>query len=71
MGQIMFCPKCNKNVATEKDYSVGVFVILLILGLLFGILYYVLKDKVRCSTCKTTEPYLQLPHSDNCVYHQH
>gem|GEM_PF-1493917 len=68
---IMYCPRCQRDITTEKDYNVGIFIVLLILGILFGLLYYLLSDKVRCPTCKTSEPYLQLPKTNTCNCHQH
>jgi RNA polymerase subunit RPABC4/transcription elongation factor Spt4 len=67
---VMYCPTCRRDVSTEKDYNLGLFIVLLILGILFGILYYVLSDKVRCPTCKTSEPYLQFSKSNNYGPHQ-
>ena len=50
------CENCKKKVVPIKKFSVGWFIVLLILGVLPGILYilyYSLIKKPRCPMCNT------------------
>ncbi len=48
---IMFCPRDQRNVETVKGYSLGVLIILLLITLLGGIIYYLLTHKPKCPFC--------------------
>ena len=46
-----FCAYCERYVTPERDFSVGALLILLLLGIIPGIIYYFLKAPV-CAICK-------------------
>jgi hypothetical protein len=46
-----FCAYCERHVTPERDFSVGALLILLLLGIIPGIIYYFLKAPV-CPICK-------------------
>jgi hypothetical protein len=46
-----FCVYCERYVTPERDFSVGALLILLLLGIIPGIIYYFLKAAV-CPICK-------------------
>lgn len=46
-----FCAICEKSVFPERDFSTGALLILLLLGILPGLIYYAVKNKT-CPICK-------------------
>ena len=48
---IMFCPRDQRNVETVKGYSLGVLILLLLITLVGGIIYYVFTHKDKCPFC--------------------
>jgi len=46
-----YCAFCQRSVHPERDFSVGALVVLLFLGIIPGLLYYVLKA-ANCPICK-------------------
>jgi len=48
---IMYCPRDQRNVETVKGYSTGLLIVLLIITLLGGIIYYLLANKPKCPFC--------------------
>lgn len=52
--QERWCTNCNKGVFPERKFSVGALVILLLIGIIPGLLYYALKNKV-CPICSKSD----------------
>ena len=46
-----YCAFCQRSVHPERDFSVGALVVLLFLGIIPGLIYYVLKA-ANCPICK-------------------
>lgn len=46
-----YCAICEKNVFPERDFSTGALLILLLLGIIPGLIYYAVKNKT-CPICK-------------------
>lgn len=46
-----YCAYCQRMVTPERDFSVGALIILLLIGIIPGIIYYFLKAKT-CPICK-------------------
>lgn len=48
--QEKWCARCQKSVFPERKFNVGAFVLLLFIGIVPGLLYYALTEKV-CPIC--------------------
>ena len=46
-----YCAICEKSVFPERDFSTGALLILLLLGIIPGLIYYAVKNKT-CPICK-------------------
>lgn len=46
-----YCAICEKTVWPERNFSVGALVVLLLLGIIPGLIYYAVKNKT-CPICK-------------------
>lgn len=56
MANIKYCPLCQRNVEPTKKLNWPIFIILLIIGIVPGLLYfiyYLLKPKKVCPICGT------------------
>lgn len=56
MVTIKYCPLCERKVEPVKKVNWIVFIILLLIGVVPGIIYfvyYLLKPKTRCPVCGT------------------
>lgn len=64
MANMKYCPSCKRNVNTEHSWSTAVFIILLILGVLPGLIYMVIRWKYRCPICHTPANMMYAPKFD-------
>lgn len=56
MANVKYCPLCQRNVEPTKKFNWPIFIILLIIAIVPGILYYIyylLKPKNVCPICGT------------------
>jgi hypothetical protein len=53
MAKMKYCPNCKQMVATERGYNAVVLIILLIIGILPGLIYWAVKRGRRCPLCHT------------------
>lgn len=54
MSFAKFCTNCKKKVYPKKTFSWGVLLILLLIGIIPGILYYALKNE-NCPNCNQAD----------------
>ena len=47
-----YCNNCEQMVEPKKHFSAGILLVLLLLGLIPGIIYYLLKSKT-CPICNS------------------
>jgi hypothetical protein len=52
---VMYCPRDQRNVETVRGYSLGLLIVLLIITLIGGIIYYLLANKPKCPYCGSKE----------------
>ncbi len=60
-----WCPACKRNVNTEPGYSLGILIVLLILFIIPGIIYWAVKRGRRCPICHTPDGMLTAPNLDD------
>lgn len=51
----MYCPRDQRNVQTIKGYSLGLLIVLLLITLLGGLIYYLLAKNPKCPYCKSRD----------------
>jgi len=51
----MYCPVDQRNIVTERGYSLGILILLIIIIWPAAIIYYFMKRESRCPMCKTPE----------------
>ncbi|WII09711.1 zinc ribbon domain-containing protein [Methanomassiliicoccales archaeon LGM-DZ1] len=65
MAEMMYCPNCGRNVNVTKwtGTRILILIVLLILGIIFGLIYliYVATRKESCPVCGTPAGMLQAP----------
>ncbi|KUE73500.1 hypothetical protein AUQ37_08845 [Candidatus Methanomethylophilus sp. 1R26] len=65
MAEMMYCPNCGRNVDVTKwtGTRIAILIILLILGIIFGLIYliYVATRDKSCPVCGTPAAMLQAP----------
>lgn len=66
MGDLMYCPTCGQNRITTVKINWIIAVILLLLGILFGVIYiaYCFMEKAQCPVCETSAKLMEPPHHD-------
>jgi hypothetical protein len=67
MADLRYCPNCKKNTYTEIDMDYTILVILLILLIIPGLVYYLYchDKKNRCAICKLDANQMSPPKYDN------
>lgn len=61
-----YCSSCKRNVNTERSYSLGLAIILLLLFFIPGLIYLAwgIHKGPRCPICKTPDAMLKNPKFD-------
>lgn len=54
-GVSMYCPVDQRNVVTERAFSLGLLIVLILFVFPIGIIYWLIKREARCPMCKTPE----------------
>ncbi len=64
MGDLMYCPQCGTNRLVEPKINWIIAIILLILGVIFGVIYilYCYLEKKQCPVCGTNAKLMEPPH---------
>ncbi len=58
-----YCPSDKRNVDTERGYNTVLLVLLILIGLIPGLIYYAISKK-RCPICHTPQSMLENPRWD-------
>jgi len=57
---LKYCPYCKRNVGTESNANIGIFIVLFIFLFIPGIIYYFMKGR-RCVICGSPEKAMEAP----------
>ncbi len=63
MGELRYCPQCEENRYVKMKISIPIFIILLLLGIIFGLIYvlYCYMQKQECAVCGLAADMMQPP----------